>query len=75
MEQHLNWKGILIEPDMESFRELLTKRRHAWTLPLCLGTKPYPTKVLLHLNLQFQMIHECILEPYNELVYLIVLYA
>ncbi|XP_059352831.1 uncharacterized protein LOC132087713 [Daphnia carinata] len=45
MERQLKWNGILIEPDRKSFGKLLSKRRHAWALPVCLSTEPFPTKV------------------------------
>lgn len=45
MERHLQWKGILVEPDRKSFDKLLAKRRRSWALPVCLATEPYPTKV------------------------------
>lgn len=45
MERHLQWKGILIEPDRKSFDKLLAKRRHSWALPVCLATEPHPTQV------------------------------
>jgi hypothetical protein len=45
MERHLQWKGILIEPDRKSFDKLLAKQRHSWALPVCLATEPHPTQV------------------------------
>ncbi|KAI9562649.1 hypothetical protein GHT06_010103 [Daphnia sinensis] len=52
MERQLNWNGILIEPDRKSFDKLLSKRRHAWALPVCLSTEPFPTKVSFESNYQ-----------------------
>ncbi|EFX71561.1 hypothetical protein DAPPUDRAFT_255633 [Daphnia pulex] len=50
MERHLQWKGILIEPDRKSFDKLLAKRRHSWALPVCLATEPHPTQVSFESN-------------------------
>lgn len=64
MERHLKWKGILIEPDQKSFNQLVTKRRHAWALPVCLSTKPFPTKVSC---ITYQ--HHCV-NPKTSLTYI-----
>lgn len=45
MEALLDWSGILIEADPKSYAALLGKKRKAWSLPVCLSTKPYPTRV------------------------------
>ena len=45
LERSLNWTGILIEADQDSFSNLMTKNRKAWAAPICLSTKPYPTEV------------------------------
>jgi hypothetical protein len=52
MERYLNWNGILIEANNGLFRQILAKRRHAWTLPVCLSAQPYPTKVCMSFYLK-----------------------
>ncbi|XP_046451332.1 uncharacterized protein LOC124199545 [Daphnia pulex] len=58
MERYLQWKGILIEANRELFKEILAKRRHAWSLPVCLSTEPYPTKVQFDANDEAGKIYE-----------------
>ncbi|XP_046640360.1 protein Star-like [Daphnia pulicaria] len=58
MERYLEWKGILIEANRELFKEVLAKRRHAWSLPVCLSTKPFPTKVQFDANDEAGKIYE-----------------
>ena len=40
-----NWTGILIEAYQDSFQNLVSRKRNAWSLPVCLSVKPYPIKV------------------------------
>lgn len=47
MERFLNWTGVLVEANTLNYRDLLHKKRKAWTLPVCLSIEPYPTKVSL----------------------------
>ena len=37
LEQHLKWDGILIEGDPDTFNQLATKNRKAWTGKFCLS--------------------------------------
>ena len=45
MERTLKWKGILIEANRKFFSEVLSKKRSAYTLPVCLSLEPFPTEV------------------------------
>lgn len=45
MERSLNWTGILIEADQKAFSQLAGRNRKAYSLPVCLSTKPYPVEV------------------------------
>lgn len=45
MERVLNWEGILIEADQKAFSQLTVRNRKAYSLPVCLSTKPYPIQV------------------------------
>ena len=45
MERMLKWTGVLIEADQTSFSKLLSRRRKAYALPVCLSLEPYPTQV------------------------------
>ena len=45
MERSLNWNGVLIEADQTSFGKLMSRRRKAYALPVCLSLEPYPTQV------------------------------
>ncbi|KAI9562639.1 hypothetical protein GHT06_010093 [Daphnia sinensis] len=58
MERQLKWNGILIEPDRKSFDKLLSKRRHAWALAVCLSTEAFPTKVSFESNYEAGKIYE-----------------
>lgn len=46
LERDLGWTGLLVEPNPVFFESLLTRHRRAWATDLCLGTKPYPVKVI-----------------------------
>lgn len=45
LERFHNWTGVLVEADRESFAKLLSRRRKAYTLPVCLSLEPYPMEV------------------------------
>jgi hypothetical protein len=45
MERYLGWSGILIEADTKFYDTLLTRKRRAFTLHVCLSLEPYPTTV------------------------------
>lgn len=50
LEGHLNWTGLLIEPDPESFNTLTNKvNRKSWKINACLSPEKYPTEVAHHL--------------------------
>ncbi|KAK7065241.1 hypothetical protein SK128_013242, partial [Halocaridina rubra] len=46
LEQELGWSGLLIEPDTENYKRLLTKNRKTWTSNTCLSTKPFPKQLV-----------------------------
>ena len=46
MERSLNWTGILIEADQKAYSQLAGRNRKAYSLPVCLSTKPYPVEVI-----------------------------
>ena len=46
MERSLNWTGILIEADQKAYSQLASRNRKAYSLPVCLSTKPYPVEVI-----------------------------
>ncbi|XP_046637705.1 protein Star-like, partial [Daphnia pulicaria] len=48
MERSLNWTGILIEADQKAFSQLAGRNRKAYSLPVCLSTKPYPVEVVFN---------------------------
>lgn len=43
MEHTMRWEGLLIEPNPEPYKKMLTKNRKMWKAPVCLSLKPYPT--------------------------------
>lgn len=45
MERFFKWKGLLIEPNPNSFFKLLSRNRKAYALPICLSPDPYPVLV------------------------------
>ncbi|XP_046632199.1 uncharacterized protein LOC124311872 [Daphnia pulicaria] len=46
MERSLNWTGLLIEADKNSFHQLSNRNRKSYIAPVCLSTQPYPMEVL-----------------------------
>jgi hypothetical protein len=42
MERSLNWNGLLIEPNPDSFSKLAGKHRRAWSVNAALSAVPYP---------------------------------
>lgn len=50
MERALNWEGILIEADQKAFSQLTARNRKAYSLPVCLSTKPYPIQVAFNVS-------------------------
>nr|CAH0102185.1 unnamed protein product [Daphnia galeata] len=48
MERSLNWTGILIEADQKAYSQLAGRNRKAYSLPICLSTKPYPVEVVFN---------------------------
>ena len=42
MERSLNWNGLLIEPNPDSFSKLTRKHRRAWSVNAALSVVPYP---------------------------------
>ncbi|CAL8095424.1 unnamed protein product [Orchesella dallaii] len=42
MEQHLGWKGLLIEGDPSNYEMLVAKNRKSWASNTCLAIKPHP---------------------------------
>ena len=55
LERNLNWTGLLIEPDIESFNPLKTNNRNSWIINCCLSQHWYPEKVSL-LNLRIDVL-------------------
>ena len=49
LEQQLNWTGLLIEPDPDSYKDLVSRNRKAWISNACLSTDPYPKQIVLEL--------------------------
>ena len=41
LEMNYNWTGLLVEPNPDLLKLLLSKHRNAWILPHCLSTTPY----------------------------------
>ncbi|KAK7076643.1 hypothetical protein SK128_015312 [Halocaridina rubra] len=64
LEQSLNWTGLLIESDRESYRHLLYKNRHAWSSNTCLSDKPY-AKETIHVSLHVKETDAFIRVPWN----------
>ncbi|XP_068201732.1 uncharacterized protein [Palaemon carinicauda] len=52
LEQHLGWKGLLIEADPINFKYLVWKRRKAWLSNTCISEKEYPKEAV------FEMLQE-----------------
>lgn len=51
LERDLGWTGLLVEPNPVFFEALLARHRRAWATDLCLGTKPYPVKVMTRFDI------------------------
>ncbi|XP_076042039.1 protein Star-like [Oratosquilla oratoria] len=55
LEQELGWSGLLVEPNVLSYRELQKKNRHAWSSNTCLSVQPYPHQhILIQANKRFR---------------------
>ncbi|KAK3873014.1 hypothetical protein Pcinc_021940 [Petrolisthes cinctipes] len=51
LEQHMNWTGLLIEPNSYSFKHLMYKHRKAWTSNSCISSNAL-TKRTIHVSKQ-----------------------
>ncbi|CAL4118750.1 unnamed protein product [Meganyctiphanes norvegica] len=47
LEQKLGWTGLLVEPNIFSYKELLTKHRKAWVSNTCLSSTKYPRQTVM----------------------------
>lgn len=47
LERRLGWTGLLVEPDAESYKKLVSKHRRAWTSNTCLSAEGFPKKTIL----------------------------
>ncbi|XP_047736496.1 uncharacterized protein LOC125177908, partial [Hyalella azteca] len=47
LEREQGWTGLLVEPDMDNYKQLLKTNRKAWTSPTCLALKDYPETVVI----------------------------
>ena len=47
LEKEQGWKGLLIEPEIYNFKDLMRKHRKAWTVNGCLSNTNYPHRVTL----------------------------
>nr|XP_053647777.1 LOW QUALITY PROTEIN: uncharacterized protein LOC128699204 [Cherax quadricarinatus] len=47
LETSLEWTGLLVEPDKESYKALSFKHRKAWSSNTCLSSEPYPKKTII----------------------------
>ncbi|CAL4183821.1 unnamed protein product, partial [Meganyctiphanes norvegica] len=47
LEQERGWTGLLVEPNIFSYRELLTKHRKAWVSNTCLSRTQYPRQTVM----------------------------
>ncbi|KAA0196586.1 hypothetical protein HAZT_HAZT008248 [Hyalella azteca] len=45
LEMEQGWTGLLVEPDMDNYKQLLLANRKAWTSPTCLSLNDYPETV------------------------------
>ncbi|XP_047737733.1 uncharacterized protein LOC108681260 isoform X2 [Hyalella azteca] len=50
LEREQGWTGLLVEPDMDNYKQLLKTNRKAWTSPTCLALNDYPETVVLTKN-------------------------
>ncbi|XP_064108460.1 protein Star-like [Macrobrachium nipponense] len=51
LEQTLGWKGLLVEPDKDSYRQLLQKHRRSWSSNTCLSNSSRP-KETVHVSVR-----------------------
>ena len=42
MERELEWEGLLVEANPDSYAKVVSKHRKAWLLPAALSTSVYP---------------------------------
>ncbi len=54
MEMNFDWTGLLIEGNPQNYKKLISKKRKAWTFPICLSLDPYPTKVICDYKFNFE---------------------
>ncbi|XP_069183091.1 uncharacterized protein [Procambarus clarkii] len=47
LEMSLGWRGLLIEPDKDSYKALRSKHRKSWTSNTCLSSEPFPKKIIM----------------------------
>ncbi|MPC86094.1 uncharacterized protein LOC123513889 [Portunus trituberculatus] len=47
LERRLGWTGLLVEPDEESYKMLVSKHRRAWTSNTCLSKESFPRRTIL----------------------------
>ena len=47
LEKNLGWTGLLVEPNTDSYKMLVTKHRRAWTSNTCLSAEGYPKRTIL----------------------------
>lgn len=52
LEKYLNWTGLLIEPDYESYQKLKSKNRKSWIVHSCLVDSTKPVKKVFNGALQ-----------------------
>ncbi|XP_064107721.1 protein Star-like [Macrobrachium nipponense] len=57
LEQTLGWKGLLVEPDKDSYRQLLQKHRRAWSSNTCLSNSGHP-KETVHVAVRLNEVYE-----------------
>ena len=48
LENSYNWTGLLVEPDPQSYTDLVNRHRNAWTSNICLSTTLSPSQVILN---------------------------
>lgn len=48
--QVYGWRGLLVEPNPSSYKELLKKNRRAWSSNTCLAITPYPRVSILFIS-------------------------
>ena len=44
-EKKLNWTGLLVEPNPDNFKSLLSKNRKSYSIETCLSTKSHVIEV------------------------------